>query len=78
MDIKLKAEAEKKKMGFGKFGGELGKATPAQLEELALIAVKSQDPSLLELFEGDLPSAQDLQKKKTTAQIAKVDENEGK
>jgi len=59
--LKIKKEYESTVVGFGNSGLPLGKRD--DLIDLAIIAQRSQDPSLLCMFE-DLPSLEQLQKQK--------------
>lgn len=64
MAVTIKKEYESTVVGFGNSGLPLGKRD--DLNDLAIIAHQSQDPSLLRLFET-LPSLEDLQREKVKA-----------
>ena len=68
-DLKIKKEKEKTILAFGKGGGELGKRSQADLTQLAIIAHQSGDQSIIDLFEGELPPLEELQKKTTEKAI---------
>lgn len=63
---KIKPEHAKKYVGFGTKTGNLGDRD--DIDDLAIIAHESQDPSLLDLFES-APSLDDLKKAKTEGQL---------
>ena len=72
--MRIKPEFIFRQVSFGGHGNlNLGDLNPDQVEELNLIGKKSGDTSILELFEGDKPKAEDLQKKKIAEKIAKID-----
>jgi hypothetical protein len=64
MAVKIKKEYASTVIAFGNSGLPLGQRD--DLNELAIIAHQSQDPSLLELFDT-LPSLEDLQREKVHA-----------
>lgn len=63
----IKKEFAGKRVAFGNGGGPLGERT--DLDDLAIIAHKSQDPNILRLFEK-LPPLADLLKAKTDSAVA--------
>jgi hypothetical protein len=70
MDIKIKKEFKKTVIGFNNSGLPLGERD--DLDVLAKIAQESQNPELLKLFEGELPSISKLKKVKTDKELSHV------
>jgi hypothetical protein len=64
---KIKQEFLGVVIGYNGSALPLGKRT--DIDELAIIAQKSQDPSLLKLFEEELPDAEVLIQEKVDAEI---------
>jgi hypothetical protein len=64
----VKEEFQNKKISFGKSGLPLGQRD--DIDELAIIALESNDKSLLNLFEK-LPPLAELKKKKVDEQLRK-------
>lgn len=64
--VKLKKEHKATVVGFGSSGLPLGQRT--DLNDLAIIALKSRDTTLLNLFE-ELPTLEELQREKVQAQL---------
>lgn len=71
MEATIKNEFLNKRVGFGKSAAPLHKRSTNEINELALIAQQSNDPTLLRLFEI-LPSLAELKKKKTEAALGRV------
>lgn len=71
-EARIKKEYLRKRVGCGKHYGPLFSKTAQQVNELALVALESKDPSLLKLFEV-LPELSELKasllRKKLTASI---------
>lgn len=61
-EIKLKEEAKKIKVAFGSRALPLGQRSPADLEQLAIIALEANDSHLLSMFES-LPTLEELKPK---------------
>lgn len=57
---KIKEEFKKTYIAFGKLTSKLGDRD--DIDDLAVIAIKSKDPSLLKLFVQPLPTLEELQK----------------
>lgn len=57
---KIKDEFKKIYVAFGKQTGKLGDRD--DIDDLAVIAIKSKDPSLIKLFVQPLPALEELQK----------------
>lgn len=73
----IKSKYANKYVAFKGAGGtKLGELSEKQLNDLAIIAQESQHSSLLELFEGELPSLDELKgdknKKETKPALSKV------
>lgn len=69
MEIVIKKDFLNKRVAFGKSAAPLHKRD--DIEELAIIAIESQDPTLLRLFES-LPALAALKKKKTDRQLKEI------
>lgn len=54
--IKIKKEHAERYIAFGQTPVPLGKKPQNELVQLGVIARSSQDPSIMEVFEGELPS----------------------
>lgn len=65
----IKKEFLGKRIAFGKSGDALGKRT--DIDDLAIIALESNDKTLLRLFDK-LPTLADLKKAKTDQQLKGV------
>lgn len=73
MEIKINSKHGERKVGFGGMGATPLKDWPQdKLADLAILAHKSQDPSILELFEGELPHLEQLETEKTARDAAKA------
>jgi hypothetical protein len=70
MDIKIKKEFKKTVIGFNNSGLPLGERD--DLDVLAKIAQESQNPELLKLFDGELPSVSKLKKVKTDKDLSNI------
>lgn len=62
----IKDQYKERRVGFNSSGKPLGKRP--DIDDLAIIALESQDPSLLRLFEK-LPSLGDLIKQRVESQL---------
>lgn len=69
MNIKIKDEYKKTVVAFGNSGLPLGERDDLYL--LAIIAMESQDPSLLQFFEK-LPTLEALKKEKTDRELKRI------
>ena len=70
MDIKIKSEFKNTIIAFGGRGKlPLGDRSDEDIARLALTALQSKDKGLLNLFDGDLPSIEELQKSFTEKAI---------
>lgn len=69
-DFKIKKEHHKTVIGFNNSGLPLGERD--DLDVLARIAQESQNPALLNLFEGKLPTVAQLKKSETDKQLHAV------
>lgn len=69
---KIKKEFANKRVAFGNSGARLSERK--DIDELAIIALESKNPSLLMLFEV-LPDLETLKKKRARMQIAKKSAN---
>lgn len=69
-DLKIKPQFQNNFVAFGKKGKILLKdRTQEDLKQLAIMALQSKDKTLLNLFEGSLPSLIDLQAGNTAKSI---------
>jgi hypothetical protein len=59
-EFKIKGEFNESYIAFGKEPVKLGKKSQAELRDLAIMAVQSQDPTLLALFDGELPHVSEM------------------
>jgi hypothetical protein len=66
----IKEEFKNKRIAFGK-GGYLPIGQREDIDELAIIAQESQDPSLVKLFKK-LPDLSELKKAKTESQLKRT------
>lgn len=71
---KIKKQFLHKRVAFGNSAAPLGQRT--DIDDLAILALESKDPTLLMLFES-LPDLQALKKTKTDAQLKKVASDAG-
>ena len=69
---KIKKEFANKRVAFGKSGARLSERK--DIDDLAIIALESKNPSLLMLFE-QMPDLETLKKKRARMQIAKKSAN---
>ncbi|HXF29753.1 MAG TPA: hypothetical protein VN457_07875 [Chlamydiales bacterium] len=68
-ELKIKQEFHKRRLAFGKSANPLYKRSGDELIDLAIMALTSKDPSLLQLFEGELPPLIELKKTKSLNQL---------
>lgn len=68
---KIKEVFQTAVVAFGNSGLPLGQRTPEEINQLAIIARQSKDPSLLQLFE-ELPALEELKREKVEAQLKKI------
>jgi hypothetical protein len=69
-EVKIKKEFKGKYVAFGSGNKPLGERD--DINDLAIMAIESQDPTLLELFESLPDNVAGLKKAKTDAQLAAV------
>lgn len=71
MELKIKSKYAGKKVVFAGGGNQpLGNRSQDDLRKLAIAGLQGKDSTILELFEGQLPVLQELQKAETAKQIA--------
>lgn len=69
-DIKIKDNHAKRVVVFaGSTRTPLGQKSQEELRKLAIIGLQSNDKTILELFDGQLPALADLQKVETSKEI---------
>lgn len=59
-ELKIKSEFQKSYIAFGKEPVKLGEKSQKELRDLAIMALQSQDPGLLAVFDGELPNVHDM------------------
>ena len=75
MELKINSDFGLEKIGFQGKGKLLKDFSETELEDLAILALKSNDKGLKQLFE-ELPELDELQVKRTTEKLAELDNEE--
>jgi hypothetical protein len=70
--VKVKDQYLATVIAFGKSGQALSKRSQDELQDLAIMALRSNNPSLLRLFEEPLPSLEELLKSKMAKTLPKI------
>jgi hypothetical protein len=71
--VKVKDQYLATVIAFGKSGQALSQRSQDELNDLAILALQSNSPSLLRLFEDPLPTLDELQKSKLAKTLPKVE-----